>query len=74
MGVYIAKRLTRRQHMKPPQLADRLLAWFCAPHLLEEVQGDLHERYSRDVRMVGVRTANGRYWLNVRRFMRPFAI
>ena len=58
----------------PPRLADRLLAWFCAPHLLEEVQGDLHERYGRDVRVAGVRTANRRYWLNVLRFVRPFAI
>ncbi|GAB3640997.1 permease prefix domain 2-containing transporter [Spirosoma arcticum] len=58
----------------PPRAADRLLTWFCAPHLLEEVQGDLHERYGRDVQMAGVRTANWRYWLNVLRFMRPFAI
>lgn len=58
----------------PPRWADRLLAWFCAPHLLEEVQGDLHERYGRDVQMAGVRTANRRYWLNVLRFMQPFAI
>ena len=57
-----------------PRRADRLLEWFVAPHRLEEVQGDLHERYSRDVRMAGIRTANRRYWLNVLRFMRPFAM
>jgi hypothetical protein len=58
----------------PPHWADRLLTWFCAPHRLEEVQGDLYERYSRDVQMAGVQTANQRYWLNVLRFARPFAI
>ncbi|GAB3640998.1 permease prefix domain 2-containing transporter [Spirosoma arcticum] len=58
----------------PPHWADRLLTWFCAPHRLEEVQGDLYERYSRDVRVVGVQTANWRYWLNMLRFMRPFAV
>ena len=58
----------------PPHWADRLLTWFCAPHRLEEVQGDLYERYDRDVQLAGVRTANWRYWLNVLRFVRPFAI
>ena len=57
-----------------PRWADQLLKWFCAPHMLEEVQGDLYERYGRDVRVAGLRTANRRYWLNVLRFMRPFAI
>ena len=60
--------------MKPPRLADRFLEWFCAPHVLEEVQGDLHERYSRDVWQVGRAEANRRYWLNVVGFARPSAI
>ena len=59
---------------KPPRWADRLLEWFCASHLLEEVQGDLHERYVRDVQQLGVPAANRRYWLNVLGFLRPFAI
>lgn len=60
--------------MSPPHLADRLLKWFCAPHLLEEVQGDLHERFAHDVRVVGIQRANQRYWINVLHFLRPFAI
>ncbi|GAB4014154.1 ABC transporter permease [Spirosoma migulaei] len=58
----------------PPPLADRLLEWFCASHLLEEVQGDLYERFVRDVRDVGIQRANQQYWLNVLRFVRPFAL
>jgi putative ABC transport system permease protein len=58
----------------PPRWADRLLEWFCAPHLLEEVQGDLHERYSRDMQQWGVARANQNYALNVLRFLRPFAL
>ena len=58
----------------PPRRADRLLEWVVAPHLLEEVQGDLHERYGRDVQQLGAPAANSRYWLNVFRFMRPFAV
>jgi putative ABC transport system permease protein len=58
----------------PPRLADYLLEWFCAPHLLEEVQGDLYERYQRDRQRVGLNRANRRYLLNVLRFLRPFAL
>jgi predicted permease len=58
----------------PPRWADRFLVWFCTPHLLEEVQGDLYERYQRDVGKFGQTVANRRYWLNVLRFMRPFAL
>lgn len=85
MGINFAKRFARRQYMKrlslqnrtstgPPRWANHLLEWVVAPHLLEEVQGDLHERYNRDVQMAGVPNANRRYWLNVLRFVRPFAI
>jgi putative ABC transport system permease protein len=59
---------------QPPRLADRLLEWFCAPHLLEEVQGDLYERFTRDVQLFGLSKAKQRYWLNVLRFIRPFAL
>lgn len=59
---------------QPPRWADRLLEWFCAPHLLEEVQGDLYERFARDVQKEGTRWANRRYWANVLRFIQPFAL
>ncbi|WP_461042048.1 permease prefix domain 2-containing transporter [Spirosoma harenae] len=57
--------------MQPPRLADRLLNWFCAPHLREEVLGDLHERYGLRVRQIGERKARRRYWLDVLAYMRP---
>lgn len=31
----------------PPRWADRFLAWYCRPDLLEEIQGDSYELYSR---------------------------
>ncbi|WP_080057659.1 ABC transporter permease [Spirosoma aerolatum] len=55
----------------PPRLADRLLTWFCAPHLREEVLGDLHERYAIRVKRRGEKRANGRYWLDVLAYVRP---
>ena len=58
----------------PPRWADWLLNWFCAPHLLEEVQGDLHERFMRDVAQWGVANANRNYTINVLSFLRPFTL
>ncbi len=60
--------------VKPPRLADRLLHVFCAPHRLEEVQGDLHEEFAYQVRRLGERRARWRYWWDVLGFIRPFAI
>lgn len=57
-----------------PRCPDRVLEWFCAPHLLEEIQGDLHERYRRDMNQVGLTKANRRYWFSVLSFFRPFAL
>ncbi|WP_080057663.1 ABC transporter permease [Spirosoma aerolatum] len=57
--------------MSPPHLADRLLTWFCAPHLREEVLGDLHERYAVRVKRVGETHARRRYWLDMLAYVRP---
>ncbi|GAB3968203.1 ABC transporter permease [Spirosoma terrae] len=59
---------------EPPRWANRLLEWFCAPHLLEEVQGDLHERFERNTRQAGQRQARRQYVREVISFLRPFAI
>ncbi|GAB4046665.1 ABC transporter permease [Spirosoma litoris] len=37
------------------------------------MQGDLHERYERDVRQLGAAKAARRYWLNVLGFLKPRA-
>ena len=68
--------LTRRTGIpeKPPRWADRLLEWFCAPHLLEEVQGDLHERFERNCRLLGIKSARQQYACEVLSFLRPFAL
>ncbi|WP_028664149.1 ABC transporter permease [Runella zeae] len=58
----------------PPRWADHLLELFCAPHLLEEVQGDLYERFQRQVGLFGVKIARRQYALNVLSFIRPFAL
>ncbi|GAB3270272.1 ABC transporter permease [Larkinella harenae] len=62
------------RHNEPPRWAQRFLEMFCDSYLLEEIQGDLHERYGRDVARAGVAAANRRYLLNVVRFIKPFAL
>ncbi|MVM37618.1 hypothetical protein GO730_08395 [Spirosoma sp. HMF3257] len=56
---------------QPPRLADRLLRFFCAPHRLEEVQGDLHEEFAWQVERLGERRARWRYWQDVLGFIKP---
>lgn len=55
----------------PPRLPDKLLERFCAPHLLEEVVGDLHERYYLRVQKVGETKARKQYWGEVLAYIRP---
>ncbi len=55
----------------PPAWADRLLEWCCAPHLLEEVQGDLHERFYQRAERFGAAYARRKYAAEVLGFLRP---
>lgn len=59
---------------QPPRWADRLLELFCAPHLLEEIQGDLYERFQRQVQLFGPRSARQQYIWAVLSFLKPFAL
>ncbi|GAB3321031.1 ABC transporter permease [Larkinella ripae] len=57
--------------MKPPRFADRLLTWLIAPHLREEVLGDRHERFFRQVERLGEARARRRYWRDLLAYLRP---
>jgi putative ABC transport system permease protein len=49
----------------------RFLRWFCPPHLLEEIEGDLMQRFERDVKTFGEEKAKRRLLWNTIRFLRP---
>jgi putative ABC transport system permease protein len=49
----------------------KLLQWFCPAHLLEEIEGDLMQRFARDVKSFGERKAKRRLHWNTIRFLRP---
>jgi predicted permease len=56
----------------PPHWADKLLAGLCPPELLEEMQGDLYERYQEHWRERGENYARRQYWRDVLGFLRPY--
>jgi putative ABC transport system permease protein len=56
----------------PPRWADYLLAWFVAPHLLEYVQGDLHEAFHKRVAQAGLIRARRDYVWAVLQCLTPF--
>ena len=62
---------TTDRRPQPPRWLDKLVERFCAPHLLEQVMGDLHERYYRRVEKEGGKRANHMYWREVLSYMRP---
>ncbi|WP_425290970.1 ABC transporter permease [Spirosoma linguale] len=62
--------MTTPRNVGPPRLADRLLEWFVAPHLLESLQGDLHEEFAWQVERIGERRARWRYWRDVLGFVK----
>src|SRR5882762_9088130 len=49
----------------------RLLQAFCPPQLFEEIEGDLLQRFERDVKIFGEQKARRRLGWNVTRFFRP---
>ncbi len=51
---------------------DRLLEWLCPPYLLEDVQGDLHEVFYRQVQENGLAKARYAYLLAVLTYCSPF--
>lgn len=59
---------SRRQ---PPPLAERFLEWIVAPHLLEEVQGDLYELFHKRLQSYGPGKARLFYLWDMLRLMHP---
>jgi len=56
---------------RPPKWADRFLEWYCMPHFIEEIQGDLHEAFHRRCKERGVYWARFLFILDVVRSITP---
>ncbi len=57
---------------RPPRWADRLLEWYCRPEILEDLQGDLHEYFQRNLQSGSLRKARLIYIVDVLKFIRPY--
>src|SRR6267142_1685006 len=62
------------KRINPPRWAERFLAWYCRPELLEDLQGDLNEYFDRHVREKGPRRARFIYSVDVFKFFRSYTI
>ena len=62
-----------KQHIAPPLLAERLLQWFMKDDLLEEVLGDLDEKFYANLKYNSKGKARRNYWYQVFNYLRPFA-
>lgn len=47
---------------QPPRWAERFLAWYCRPELLEEIQGDIYELFDKRCAEIGEKAAK-RYFI-----------
>lgn len=54
----------------PPKWALRFLQWICPEHLLEEIEGDLIQRFDKDLKIVGEKKAKRRFIWNALLFFR----
>jgi ABC-type antimicrobial peptide transport system permease subunit len=58
----------------PPKWATRLLASYCRPELLEDLQGDLNEFFGRNLKTRGSFIARLIYVIDVLKFLRSYTI
>ncbi|WP_084165837.1 ABC transporter permease [Dyadobacter crusticola] len=58
----------------PPKWATDFLRWYCRPGLAEDLEGDLFEYFTRNVRDKGARRARLIYIIDVIKFLRPYTV
>lgn len=63
--------MNAREKQTISTMALRFLKWFCPDHLYEEIEGDLIQKFHRDVKEFGEARAKRRVVWNVIRFFRP---
>jgi len=63
----------QRQH-NPPAWAQRFIAWYCKPGLVEDLIGDLNEYFERNVRTIGPRRAKLIYVIDALKFFRSYTV
>lgn len=63
--------MIKKNYHTPPHHLLRFFRWYCHPDYLEDIEGDLWERYERNTREKGIRGANWRFFRDVLLLFRP---
>jgi putative ABC transport system permease protein len=63
--------MNKKIHDSITKVQLRILSWFCPDHLYEEIEGDLIQRFEKDVKIFGDRKAKRKFLWNTIRFFRP---
>ncbi|SKD10495.1 ABC-type antimicrobial peptide transport system, permease component [Chitinophaga ginsengisegetis] len=63
----------QREH-HPPSWAQRFVEWYCKPGLVEDLTGDLHECFERNVQSMGPRRAKLIYIIDAFKFFRSYTV
>lgn len=64
----------KKNSIHPPSWANRFLEWYCRADLLEDLQGDLHEYFDRNVETKGIKKARIRFVFDVLKFFKPYTV
>ncbi len=60
-----------KKNIVPPKWPLQFLRWFCPEHLYEEIEGDLIQKFNRDLKNLGGRRSKQKLFWNAIRFLRP---
>jgi putative ABC transport system permease protein len=66
--------MKNNQQHHPPAWAQRFIEWYCKPELAEDLTGDLHEYFERNVERFGVTRAKFIYIVDTFRFFRSYTV
>lgn len=66
--------MEEQQQHRPPAWAQRFIEWYCRPELLEDLSGDLHEYFERNVQSHGPRRAKLIYIIDAFKFFRSYTV
>lgn len=66
--------MKNQNDIHPPRWATRFLSWYCKDELLEDLEGDLHEYFERNVISKGATKAKLIYIIDVFKFLRLYTI
>ncbi|MCB0688254.1 MAG: ABC transporter permease, partial [Saprospiraceae bacterium] len=59
------------QNFNPPKIALRFFRWFCRPEMVEDIEGDLVEKFNRNIEDFGLKKARWKFTTQILNLFRP---